>query len=325
MSGGTTSSAATNATAQTGVLSEAVEAIRGASTIRAAAFIVTLYGDVVVPRGGILWIGNVIDICAEVGISESLVRTSVSRLVASGHLVGERHGRRSFYRLSPSALEEFDRASGVIYSGTPAQHDTEWTFVHIGREDMRALGTETLQKAGFGQISAELSAAPGDARGRIDAILGTGPKRPDALVFRARLEAGAPAAALRGFAALNWPLDAQATAYRQFLDLFSPLAKALAGRHARLPDRDCLIARLLLVHEFRRVVLKDPGLPPAALPEDWPGASARHLFAGLYDALTGGADKWIGAHFVDVDGPIVARGAAVKQRLAAIAETLASA
>ncbi|HEY6919203.1 MAG TPA: PaaX family transcriptional regulator, partial [Tabrizicola sp.] len=34
----------------------------------AAAFIVTIYGDVVVPRGGVLWTGTLIDLCSRVGI-----------------------------------------------------------------------------------------------------------------------------------------------------------------------------------------------------------------------------------------------------------------
>lgn len=53
----------------------------------------TIYGDVVEPRGGIARIGNPIETCAEVGISENLVRTAVSRLVAAGQLSGEREGR----------------------------------------------------------------------------------------------------------------------------------------------------------------------------------------------------------------------------------------
>ena len=60
------------------------------------AFIVTVYGDVVVPRGGVLWTGTLIEVCERVGISESLVRTAVSRLVAAHRLRGERLGRHSY-------------------------------------------------------------------------------------------------------------------------------------------------------------------------------------------------------------------------------------
>ena len=81
----------------------------------AAAFIVTVYGDVAEPRGGELWMGSLIEICEAAGLSESLVRTSVSRLVAAGRLQGVKEGRRSYYRLTERAAEEFRVASRVIF------------------------------------------------------------------------------------------------------------------------------------------------------------------------------------------------------------------
>ena len=44
--------------------------------LRAAGFIVTVYGDIVLPRGGILWTGSLIEICNRAGLSESVVRTA---------------------------------------------------------------------------------------------------------------------------------------------------------------------------------------------------------------------------------------------------------
>lgn len=63
--------------------SRIIRPILDETPLRAASFIVTIYGDVVEPRGGAIWIGNLIEICAGVGISETLVRTAVSRLVAA--------------------------------------------------------------------------------------------------------------------------------------------------------------------------------------------------------------------------------------------------
>ena len=57
----------------------AVRALLAATAPRAASFIVTIYGDVVEPRGGTLAMATLIDSCARHGISESLVRTAVSR------------------------------------------------------------------------------------------------------------------------------------------------------------------------------------------------------------------------------------------------------
>lgn len=84
-------------------------------TLRATSVIVTIYGDIVVPRGGTLWMGTLIQICADLGLSETLVRTAVSRLVAAGQLSGVREGRRSYYQLADSAVAEFAEAAELLY------------------------------------------------------------------------------------------------------------------------------------------------------------------------------------------------------------------
>ena len=40
--------------------------------------------------------------------------------------------------------------------------------------------------------------------------------------------------------------------------------------------------RTLLIHEYRRVLLRDPQLPAALLPLDWPGAAAYALCRDFY-------------------------------------------
>lgn len=101
----------------------------GNASLRAASFIVTIYGDVVESRGGAIWVGNLIETCAEVGISETLVRTAASRLVSAGQLIGERQGRRSYYRLTEAAQTDFAAAARLLF-GT-ADHPV-WRFVYLG-------------------------------------------------------------------------------------------------------------------------------------------------------------------------------------------------
>ncbi len=70
----------------------------------------------------------------------------------------------------------------------------------------------------------------------------------------------------RELAAMAWRLDEMAQAYRDFIAQFSPLA-ALLDRQALKYD-EALVARTLLIHAFRRLVLRDPGLPADLLPQD---------------------------------------------------------
>ena len=60
---------------------------------RAKSLCVTLIGDAIEPHGGSLWLSDLIQLVAPLGINERLLRTSVFRLVAQGWLQSERHGR----------------------------------------------------------------------------------------------------------------------------------------------------------------------------------------------------------------------------------------
>lgn len=229
--------------------SKAIREILDEVPLRAASFIVTIYGDVVEPRGGAIWIGNLIEICAGVGISETLVRTAVSRLVAAGRLAGEREGRRSFYRLTDAARTEFAGAARVIF-GLP--EEASWHFVQLmgsSAEDRMLM----LERSGHARLSPRLAIG---VRPFPTAIM-------PALVFRAEIAEGAEE--LKAFASASWDLAPHAEAYRRFLGSFQSLA-APADAGSMTPA-DCLTARLLLVHQFRFVALRDPRLPAETLPE----------------------------------------------------------
>ncbi len=266
--------------------------------LRAAAFIVTIYGDVIAPRGGEAAVGNLIDICAEVGISETLVRTAVSRLVAGGQLAGRREGRRSFYRLTPEAAREYEQAAAVIYG---AARETGWRFVFLpeaSAEQMMPL----MERQGYARIRPQLAVGPDHLP-----VPGT------ALAFDATL--AEPGAALREFGAAFWDLAPLAQDYAAFCEAFAPLAqgRAMDGPWA-------LVARLLLVHRFRRLVLRDPGLPEAALPLGWQGAQARHLHARAYLAISAAAEGEVARRFESARGPLPAQSPESRARMDRLGE-----
>ena len=260
--------------------------------LRAGGFIVTLYGDVVVPRGGEVWIGNIIETCAAVGISETLVRTAVSRLVAAGRLEGRRAGRRSFYRLSEAARTEFDAADRAIYG---PDKEPGWRFVFMP-EAMGETAMAQLERAGFARLKPQLAVGPD----RLPAPEG-------ALCFSARPETGL--AILPEFAAGAWDLAGHAEAYGRFIERFGPLANAPPASGAM-----ALSMRLLLVHFYRQVLLRDPRLPADALPAGWPGHAARKLFAQAYCTLSDAADSHVGAVFEAESGGLSTASTAITNR-----------
>ena len=256
-------------------VTDPVQRILTSAPPRASSFIVTIYGDVVEPRGSVLWMGTLIECCARHGISESLVRTAVSRLVAAGRLQGERIGRRSFYRLSAAAQTEFRQAGQILFS--PPSLPADWAIALSGDPlpGWVAFGTGAI------------------APFRAGLVLPAGP------VLRAATISGAND--LPGFAAGHWPLAEVAQGYRGFLDRFGGLTPQ---RTQGLADADALALRLRLIDEYRHAALADPRLPQDATPVDWPAEQAHDLFRDLYLRLSAGADRCVGHSFADSVGPL---------------------
>lgn len=281
------------------VLTALVDDFATRRALRAGSFIVTVYGDVILPRGRSVWIGNIIETCRIVEINESQTRTAISRLVEAGRLTGLRTGRRSFYHLTDAAATEFEAAAKAIHGPGSVTDDAPWTLVRVPADSAMTV-LSALANQGFGAIGQTMALKPGDCAAEIETTLGPGAT--GLVVFKA-LPTQVAIGGLKAMAADIWDFEGLATVYTDFAQRFGPLAAALEGGKP-LDGAESLVARLLLVHEFRRIALRDPGLPASALPDGWPGVKARALFRACYDRLTPAAERHVHARFVDVDGPL---------------------
>jgi len=280
--------------------------------LRAASFIVTIYGDAVVPRGGLVWLGSVIEVCALVGISETLVRTAVSRLVAAEHLLGLRRGRRSYYRLTAESLTTFQQAAGVIYAVRRPSSLEGWQLLALTDGPPDEAARRALGEAGFGLIAPGLAARP------MPCAAAGATKLPPGLTFEATLAPESDRNILHRQVAAAWELESLAAAYRVFLDRYRPLAAALASGAGWSRRKLALASRLLLVHDYRHLVLADPSLPVELLPSDWKGIEASRLFASLYAALSATAEPVLDETLVDDDGPLQADAGILEERKRAL-------
>ncbi|MCB8836378.1 PaaX family transcriptional regulator C-terminal domain-containing protein [Aurantimonas sp. VKM B-3413] len=273
-----------------------IDTILDTFPVRAGAFIVTLYGDVVAPRGGEVWMGNIIDTCATMRITETRVRTAVSRLVAADQIMGERVGRKSYYRLTPAAEAAFSSAARLIYRRPRSRPLKGWHLVALPQGPERDALVSRLTALRFGLPQPHLAILPD--RGEDLPPLG-------APHFQA-VTTDDLTVLLRN----AWPLAEISARIGQFVEGFSPLA----GR--RTTPAEALGLRLLLVHTFRQIALTDPDLPEDLLPEDWRGAEARALFAHLYLELSPAADMAIADGFVNSSGPLTADPTRLARRIA---------
>ena len=81
-----------------------------------------------------------------------------------------------------------------------------------------------------------------------------------------------------------WDLDDLAERYTAFID-------EMRARRPR-SDAELFVANTQLVHEWRRFVYLDPGLPVEFLPPKWIGIEARREFDRQYERWRDGANGW---------------------------------
>jgi len=249
---------------------------------RTGAVIVTLYGDAIAPRGGSLSLGTLLQIFRALAVADGVVRTAVSRLTAGGWLARRRMGRNSYYRLAPRGMAGTEAAAARIYGPPSPAWGGRLQLVLLEPGVAREQTRQALLHAGWG------AAAPGLLVAPVSAEL---PRAPGTLLLRAETD---PATARR-LAAQAWPLDALGDRYATFLETFPTSLAALKGLEA-------LLARTLLVHEYRSIVLRDPRLPAELLPENWPGHAARRRVAALYQALRAESEGWLDAEAIGENG-----------------------
>lgn len=287
-----------------------VAAFANQKPIRAGSFIITIYGDAVAPRGGAASMQGLLAVMETVGVSDSLVRTAVSRLVSDGWLARARVGRRSFYRLTDSGRRRFEEATRRIYAGPPTDWDGNWRLVLVpgGASERRERLRKDLRWIGFGQLAPGALIHPSPDAQALEDVLAVEGEDGDggdgAMVIDGRTLSGADADTLQALVADCWSLEDLAAGYRAFIERFAPLGRALAGGGVGLSDLQCLLVRLLLIHEYRKVILRDPMLPVQLLPQDWIGGAAHDLCRDIYAAVVGRAERWLSENFETETGPL---------------------
>lgn len=272
--------------------------------IRAGSLVISLFGDAIEPRGGSVWLGSLIRALEPFGISERLVRTSVFRLADQGWLMSERIGRRSYYRLTSMGVRRFQEASRRIYSEPRQQWSGSWCLALIGevqptvREEIR----RQLGWQGFGSFSSNVLAHPAPNTAEVTECLADIEGADRVLLLDARAQ-DSNAEVLRELVNKSWQLDELEHRYQMFLERFRPLFVAARDENGIAPE-GAFCSRVLLIHEYRRILLRDPSLPGSLLPQRWDGVSSYQLCRNLYVHLAPPAEQYLTENIENAYGPL---------------------
>ncbi len=256
--------------------------------VQARSALFDLYGDHLRPRGGAAPVAALVRLLAPVGIAAPAVRTAVSRMVRQGWLRPVRLASGAGYRLTERAARRLDEAAVRIYRTDHRDWDGQFDLVVVAPPGDRSARTRlaaNLAFLGYGGVGGGTWVSPRHAP-EIDALLA------DSAVpyerFTARHAAGRDGAATLVHRA--WDLAALGRAYTEFVAEQEPLI-ATVGSDAT--DEQAYAARFRLVHAWRTFLFRDPQLPPALLPERWPGTAAAAFFDRHAQRLRPAADRYV--------------------------------
>lgn len=254
--------------------------------MRAKSLIITFFGDVVSQHGQSIWLGSISEALEPLGVNDRLVRTSVFRLVKEGWLDVDRIGRRSFYGFTDYGSLEYQRAAKRIYAIDSDTWRGGWQVLFLidvpdrQREDLR----RSLHWLGFRALASGAYARPGGDDNAIAGVLDEFNLENNVIVMNAHDSALTHKKLLRDTVRDQWALDALAEDYTVLISRYRGLRQALDK--GKLPsNEEAFQARLLLIHDYRRILLRDTPLPEDLLPSRWPGTTARQLAASLYREL----------------------------------------
>jgi phenylacetic acid degradation operon negative regulatory protein len=283
--------------------------------LRGGSLIVTIFGDSIMPRGGAIALGSLIHIASPFGLNERLVRTATARLANEGWLDSRRAGNRSEYRLSAGGRVRFAEATRRIYD-VQAEWSGRWSLVVL--PPMRAADRRRLREEltwnGFGEVAAGVFAHPEAQAREFESQSKTESLFSNTIIFNVILAEQTQAARL---VSLGWDLQALGRRYQDFVLRFERVRAALRSC-GRLDPLASFIARTLLIHDYRRLHLRDPLLPSRLLPDDWPGARAADLCREIYARVFAASEEYLSSAAVQLDGALPPPEQSVMRRFGGI-------
>ncbi len=240
----------------------------------ATSLLRTIVGACLRELGGRVSIAELIRLLGAVGVSEPQARTAVLRVSRKGLLLP---GGNADYVLNRGAVPMLENGDRRIFTFRQMGDGDPWCLVSFSIPETLRAGRHQLRRQlswiGCGTVSSALWICPGFLAGEVEGILAELGLRRYATLFETKTPQ--PAGSLADAAAGWWDLGAIEALHRGFLGATAEFAE-LEPRGAT-----AFAAWIRTLDEWRLIPYLDPGLPPSALPADWPGFASVVRFGEL--------------------------------------------
>jgi phenylacetic acid degradation operon negative regulatory protein len=224
----------------------------------------TFFGAFLRRLGGWIAVADLIALMAELDLDAQSVRSSVSRLKRRGVIASERRDGAAGYRLTAHGEAILRAGDARIFA---RRHASGWLLVVFSiPEAQRALRHRLragLAGLGLGTVAPAVWIAPAQLEGEVRGLVADLGLEDNVTLFTGSSPDGDPAR--------WWDLDAIAAEYARYVAEWEPALEAAPTFAGYVRQLDA----------WRRIPFHDPGLPPEALPADWPGEHAWAVFGAL--------------------------------------------
>jgi phenylacetic acid degradation operon negative regulatory protein len=230
-----------------------IAALRALGGRRVWSLMISLFGDLAQAQDEAIDGPVLSKIMGGLQVKPEAVRVALHRLRNDGWLTSTKSGRISQHTLTAKGRTESAAASPRIYAA-PGEMQGAWQMVMIA-------DTHILIDADFAMITPRIYVGAATLPVPENALCFTGEDVPEWLRQQAE------------------PVHLRAE-YRALHRTLATLNEALPNT-CDMSATEAAVLRCLIVHNWRRLVLKHPALPTALISPDWPGAQCHLLVADL--------------------------------------------
>lgn len=269
--------------------------------------IATLYGDMLLPHGGAVWLGSLVQLTQPFGIAEYLSRTTALRLVNVGWLHPTRVGKLSFYSMTDAYVRSTAEYYTRIYAPPSQTWSGVWKLLLTGAAGLNVKAYTTLRRdllwRGVGQVAPHVFISAAASLKGIQDMLAEAGLLDRVQVLDAQIVSPEVPDLMRAIVADAWDTAAIEKNYQEFLSRFRPIWSLVEGG-SELEPESAFVIRTLLMTEWRRLALRDPRLPREFLPAIWAGEMAFALTRNIYQAVLEPSEAHLRTVVRTADGPL---------------------
>lgn len=263
--------------------------MRQTPRVHARSALFDLFGDHLRSRGGRAPVAALVQVLAPLGVTAPAVRTAISRMVRQGWLEPVQVGGGRGYALTERARHRLDDAAARIYRTREQGWKGGWDLLVVTSPPSRPARVRirsALEFLGYAPLGDGTWISPFPSP-EVEGVLSS----EGGAVLRFEAFDGDPVV----LAGRAWDLDALGRSYAAWHAEARRLVEASAQSLAPGPGNDerAFVVRSHLVHEWRKFLFRDPGLPVELLPPEWPGHAAARFFAEEAARLLPAASRFV--------------------------------